>query len=144
MHWKKTLKIPPEAKLSPEATDILLKLMCDSNERLGKNGVEEIKKHPFFKGIDWNNLRSMKAPYQPVVKSEDDCSRFDKFEEETPFYPIPDPTQIGKKRKDMNFPGYTFKKEVEEQKTKLVQALKELLNNKDLNSKERRPEKQNK
>jgi len=33
-----------------------------------------------------------------------------------------------KKRKDINFPGYTYKKEVEDQKSKLVQALKGLLN----------------
>lgn len=43
MHWKKTLKIPEDAKLSPEATDILKKLMCDANNRLGANGVHEIK-----------------------------------------------------------------------------------------------------
>ena len=33
-----------------------------------------------------------------------------------------------RKRKDINFPGYTYKKEVEDQKTKLVAALKGLLN----------------
>lgn len=31
-------------------------------------------------------------------------------------------------RKDINFVGYTYKKEVEEQKQKLVDALKETLN----------------
>jgi hypothetical protein len=35
------------------------------------------------------------------------------------------------KRQEINFPGYTYKKEVEDQKTKLVQALKGLLNNED-------------
>jgi hypothetical protein len=34
-----------------------------------------------------------------------------------------------KKRKEINFPGYTYKKEVEEQKSKLVAALKSLLGN---------------
>lgn len=36
-----------------------------------------------------------------------------------------------RKRKDINFPGYTYKKDVEDQKTKLVQALKGLLDNED-------------
>lgn len=57
MNWKKTLIIPPEAKLSPAATDLILRLMTDPQNRLGINGVNEIKAHPFFAGIDWKNLR---------------------------------------------------------------------------------------
>jgi serine/threonine kinase 38 len=48
MHWRKTLRIPVEANLSPAATDILKRLMSDADNRLGMNGVEEIKAHPFF------------------------------------------------------------------------------------------------
>ena len=105
--------------------------MCDSSNRLGVNGVEEIKAHPFFRGIDWKNLRKYKSPFIPEVSHDEDVSRFDKFDEESPFYPPSEPGSAqnkGRKRKDMHFPGYTFKKEVEEQKTKLVQALKEILN----------------
>jgi hypothetical protein len=36
---------------------ILRKLIADQKERLGMNGVEEIKAHPFFAGINWNRLR---------------------------------------------------------------------------------------
>ena len=57
MHWKKTFNIPPEAKLSPASEDILRKLICDANNRLGKNGVEEIKNHPFFASVNWDTLR---------------------------------------------------------------------------------------
>lgn len=48
LHWRKTLVIPPEANLSPAATDILKKLLCDADHRLGANGVDEIFTHPFF------------------------------------------------------------------------------------------------
>jgi serine/threonine kinase 38 len=58
INWKKTLVIPPEAKLSPAATDLILRLMTDATNRLGVNGVNEIRAHPFFAGIDWKNLRS--------------------------------------------------------------------------------------
>lgn len=61
--------------------------MCDVNDRLGINGVDEIKAHPFFKGIDWKNLRNCDAPFKPKIKDEEDVSRFDKFEEEQPFIP---------------------------------------------------------
>ena len=57
MHWKKTFVIPPEANLSPHSIDILKKLIADSDERLGRNGVEEIKAHPFFDGFDWEGVR---------------------------------------------------------------------------------------
>ena len=86
LHWRKTLTIPPEANLSPAATEILKRLMCDAEHRLGGNGVEEIKAHPFFEGLDWKNLRNAKAPHIADLTSDDDCHRFDKFEEEEPFY----------------------------------------------------------
>jgi len=47
------LTIPDEAKLSPDAVDVLKSLLCDANDRLGAGGVHEIKAHPFFKGLDW-------------------------------------------------------------------------------------------
>jgi serine/threonine kinase 38 len=67
LHWRKTLNIPPEANLSPAATDILKRLLCDADHRLGANGVEEIKSHPFFEAMDWNTMRKAKAPYAPQL-----------------------------------------------------------------------------
>ena len=56
LHWKKTLAIPPEANLTPAASDILKRLINDADVRLGRNGVEEIKAHPFFEGMDWTTV----------------------------------------------------------------------------------------
>jgi serine/threonine kinase 38 len=77
MHWKKTFSIPPEANLSTASTDILKKLICDAEGRLGKNGSEEIKAHPFFDNVNWEGLRGMKAPYTPQVSSEISNENFD-------------------------------------------------------------------
>jgi hypothetical protein len=63
LHWKKTFSIPSDAKLSPAATDILKRMINDSEVRLGRNGCDEIRNHPFFEGFDWNGVRNMKAPY---------------------------------------------------------------------------------
>ena len=65
LHWKKTFVIPPEANLSPAATDLLKKMIADPEERLGKNGADEIKSHPFFDGMDWNTIRSKPSPNLP-------------------------------------------------------------------------------
>jgi serine/threonine kinase 38 len=113
------LNIPDESNLSKDAKDLLKRLLCDADNRLGVNGVQEIKDHPFFRGLDWKNLRSSKSAFSPNIKDEEDCTRFDDFEEEEPFVPpshgdSSGPGKKGKKRKDINFPGYTFKKEVED------------------------------
>ena len=36
--------------------DLIQKLCCAPKDRLGRVNIDEIKKHPFFEGIDWNNL----------------------------------------------------------------------------------------
>jgi serine/threonine kinase 38 len=83
---------------------------------LGANGIEEIKGHPFFKGIDWETLKDSTAEYIPNITTEEECSRFDNFDEEEPFYPVDDNNskRHRKQRKDINFVGYTYKKDVEE------------------------------
>ena len=103
--------IPSEANLSYAATDLLKRLLCDAENRLGRGGVAEIKAHPFFEGVDWDNMLAVKAPWVPVLKGPTDNINFDKFDEEEPFYPPEETkTQKYKPRKiDMNFIGYTYK-----------------------------------
>jgi serine/threonine kinase 38 len=67
IHWKKTLVIPPDANLSPAATDLIKRLICEAPQRLGSKGATEIKNHPFFEGMDWDNLRAISSPYIPEV-----------------------------------------------------------------------------
>lgn len=124
MRWQETLTIPKDAKLSPQAESILKCLLCASEDRLGVNGVEEIKSHEFFKKVDWENIRNKPSPFKPEFKTNTDCKRFDKFEEEEPFHPQED-KRAKKARKDINFIGYTYKKDLEEQKQKLVEHLKD-------------------
>lgn len=50
----------------------LIRVSSASNqgERLGVNGVAEIKAHPFFKGINWSNIRNQPAPIIPEVPAK--------------------------------------------------------------------------
>lgn len=64
--------------MAPEARDLILKLCCGPEERLGKNGADEIKRHPFFTSIDFEgDLRKQPAPYIPQVRYPTDISNFD-------------------------------------------------------------------
>ena len=127
IHWKKTLSIPSEANLSPASTDLIKKLICDPDHRLGKGGVMEIKMHPFFEGIDWDSLTLNKSPYIPNIKSETDTSNFDKFEEDknNPFYPDESKKKKKKNPIDINFIGYTFHKECQEEKDIIMKAFED-------------------
>jgi serine/threonine protein kinase len=59
-----------EGMISPEAKDLISQLLnTDFTSRLGANGVEEVKSHPFFKGIDWDNLKNSRPPMIPKMSS---------------------------------------------------------------------------
>lgn len=81
--------------MSGQAIDFIRRLICDPKERLGINGINEIKFHPFFQGVDWKNLRKKTPPFIPKVsfinklKDELDTSNFDPFQEDPddPWYP---------------------------------------------------------
>lgn len=61
------------------------KLITDHETRLGRNGIQEIKEHPFFASVEWTIFRKLPSVYIPVVKNEIDTSNFDHFDEEEPF-----------------------------------------------------------
>jgi cGMP-dependent protein kinase len=63
----------------------LMKRFCRENpsERIGyqKDGINDIKKHRWFQGFDWEglNARSLTPPIKPAVKGPSDASNFDKY-----------------------------------------------------------------
>ena len=114
LDWKNTLNIRPEANISKEAEDILRKLINDPESRLGANGADEIKAHPFFKGIKWNRIKeTLTPPFIPELANNYDTKYFDEFEEDEPFYPINNGNQKEKKyqKKDMCFVDFTYNRE---------------------------------
>lgn len=67
--------------------DLIKKLLViDRTKRIGnlKAGAEDVKKHKWFKGVDWEDVyyRKLKPPLVPKLKYEGDTSNFDDYPED--------------------------------------------------------------
>jgi len=52
-------------------------LICDAENRLGRlGGASEIRQHPFFRGVQWDGLRRIRAPFEPKLQSNVDTQYF--------------------------------------------------------------------
>ncbi|CAN6891998.1 hypothetical protein Bca4012_092329 [Brassica carinata] len=64
-------------QMSYEAQDLINRfLVHEPEKRLGANGAAEVKSHPFFRGVDWENLAMQKAAFVPQPESIHDTSYF--------------------------------------------------------------------
>ncbi|KAJ1026726.1 hypothetical protein NDA16_002324 [Ustilago loliicola] len=93
-----------------------------------QDGVEELMSHPWFRGIDWDNLHRTRPPFRPALSHPGDTKHFEDDIEDAPL-PAPgaadnpnaeqprDPMlrdreqgpKLLEMRKQLAFVGYTFK-----------------------------------
>uniref|UniRef100_A0A8C8JAQ2 Ribosomal protein S6 kinase n=1 Tax=Oncorhynchus tshawytscha TaxID=74940 RepID=A0A8C8JAQ2_ONCTS len=104
-------KDPPFPKdMGPLAKDLIQGLLIkDPKKRLGSgpDGAENVKKHPFYQKINWEDLAAKRvpAPFKPVIRDELDVSNF--AEEFTEMDPTYSPAALPQNC-DRIFQGYSF------------------------------------
>ena len=121
LNWPHSLQFPDNVHISTEAEHLIRKFLCDADRRIGRYGSDEIKAHPFFRGIDWENIRKQPAVFVPELVSLTDTRYFPTEElngisrdiqlmgNEQLIIDIDETGSITRK-KDLVFVGYTFKK----------------------------------
>merc|ERR1719225_447037 len=77
MNHKNCFDFPTDVDTSESAKDLMKRLICSAEVRLGQNGIMDFKSHPYFVGVDWDNITQSTAPYIPEVSSPTDTSNFD-------------------------------------------------------------------
>jgi protein-serine/threonine kinase len=78
------------------------RLITSPDRRLN---IEQIKKHAFFYGVEWDAIRRIDAPFVPHLRSITDTSYFptDDIEQGPAESPVADPNGA---QKDLAFLGY--------------------------------------
>ncbi|CAG0881848.1 unnamed protein product [Darwinula stevensoni] len=94
MDHKNSLHFPDDIEISRSAKDLICAFLTDRSNRLGRNGVEEIKSHRFFVNDQWtfDTIRDTVPPIVPELSGDDDTSNFDEVEkDDSPeeFFPPP-------------------------------------------------------
>uniref|UniRef100_A0A8D3CZ72 non-specific serine/threonine protein kinase n=1 Tax=Scophthalmus maximus TaxID=52904 RepID=A0A8D3CZ72_SCOMX len=84
MNHKNTLIFPDDVEMSQDARDLICAFLTDRTVRLGRSGVDDIKRHPFFKNDQWtfDNIRETVAPVVPELNSDIDTTNFDDIQED--------------------------------------------------------------
>lgn len=79
MEHQKSLRFPDDIEISKEARHLICNFLTDRSVRLGRNGIDELKGHPFFTNEQWTfeNIRQCIAPVLPELSGDDDTSNFD-------------------------------------------------------------------
>ena len=54
MNHKNCFDFPNDVEVSEEAKDLMRRLICSAEIRLGQNGIGDFKNHPWFTGITWD------------------------------------------------------------------------------------------
>ncbi|KAK8084495.1 AGC NDR NDR kinase [Apiospora hydei] len=76
VNWRQSLYFPDDITLGAEAEHLIRSLVCNTEARLGRHGAQDIKAPPFFRGVEFESLRRIRAPFEPRLTSSIDTTYF--------------------------------------------------------------------
>jgi len=101
--------------VSPEAQSLLEGLLTrDVDKRLGSTasgGAANVRKHPFFKDIDWDKMerKELEPPFKPKVKNATEVTQIDTvFTQEKPSDSLVENSLSDTMARENNFDGFTY------------------------------------
>ncbi|KAI9773207.1 MAG: Serine/threonine-protein kinase [Geoglossum umbratile] len=115
VNWRETLYFPDDIQIARDAEMCVRALVCNTEDRLGKGGAHEIKQHEFFRHVNFDKLRHIRAPFEPKLTSGIDTTYFpiDEIDQNTEGpgtrAPSGNPQDYGPEM-SIPFVGYTFKR----------------------------------
>ncbi|KAJ3170832.1 hypothetical protein HDU87_008717 [Geranomyces variabilis] len=83
MDHEKHFAFPDDVTVSDAALDIMRRLICKKETRLGRDGSREIQEHAWFAGFDWDSARKMVPPFVPELSGPDDTRYFEDEDNES-------------------------------------------------------------
>jgi Protein kinase domain len=103
---------PTDIKITDDCKNLISRLICNQEKRLGRNGTQELKSHPWFTGIDWNGIRKSQAPFVPQLSGPEDTRYFEDEENESKKF---NQKKIANSKdysgQNLAFVGYTYVKD---------------------------------
>eukprot|EP01130_Rhizamoeba_saxonica_P017911 TRINITY_DN8812_c0_g1_i1.p1 TRINITY_DN8812_c0_g1~~TRINITY_DN8812_c0_g1_i1.p1 ORF type:complete len:484 (-),score=118.60 TRINITY_DN8812_c0_g1_i1:133-1584(-) len=115
MEWEKYLEFPDSDEFSNEVIDLLKRLICGRSDRLDYQGI---LRHPWFNGVDWDNIKNMEPPWIPELNSQEDTKYFDDYSTEITWEELlshnytssESPLLNIENHQDLPFVGWTWKR----------------------------------
>ena len=98
-------------KVGKTARDLIEKLFVSNpKKRLGYKSSDEVKNHPFFKGIDFDKVlrKEYKPPFIPKLKDDTDLRYFD---ENYTQLKVENEKQAEGEEDEFNFEGFSFQQD---------------------------------
>merc|ERR1719495_2446833 len=111
MDHQNALAFPDDVDMNAAAESLIRAFLTDRNTRLGKNGVQEIMGHQFFRNDNWtfDTIRDCVPPVVPDLSSDDDTRNFDDVENDAPDENFPQPKAFAGNH--LPFVGFTYSKD---------------------------------